>query len=565
MFCRQCEQTENESGCSSIGVCGKTPQQAAVQELLVGECKMLAVYVDAAVKLGAKPNRRFTRPLMTDVFATLTNVNFDAQRLAGMVHNLGKLRAEARAELVKLGGEAAATKVEQECAQLLNVLNSVSRNASPSDMEAIAKASASISVAKAAAKLGPDVAGLTELAIYGLKGLCAYADHAATLGSIDDDVDKKIVGHFASLARDVQPTIETLVANALDIGTINLKVTQMLEDIHKKTFGSMEPTQVRASGVKGKAILVSGHDLHHLKAVLEATEGTGVNVYTHGELLPANAYPEMKKHKHLIGNYGTAWQNQKLEFAMFPGAILMTSNCIVQPMRSYKHRIFTTDAVGYEGIKHLTNLSDTAQMEQLIEAANTEGGFARDEPTRHLTIGYGKDTLLGAAGAVIKAIDGGALKNVIFIGGCDGSESKRNYFAELAAKVPDDALIMTAGCAKYRFNSVLEGQAPLGFPKVLDVGQCNDISGAIAVASALASHYKCSVNQLPLSFAVSWLEQKAVAQLLTCLALGIQGIKLGPALPAWISPAVLGVLVKNYNIAPVSTPAADFGARLHFQ
>ena len=261
---------------------------------------------------------------MVDVFATLTNVNFDSQRLAAMVHELTTLRSDARAELIKLGGEAAAKEVEKESSQLFAALADVKKNTTPSEMEAIAKVSDSISVAKMAAKQGEDVTGLTELATYGLKGLCAYADHAATLGRVDDDVDRRVMAHFASLGRDAQPPIATLVANALDIGAVNLKVTQMLEDAHKHKFGAMEPTEVRASGVQGKCILVSGHDLFHLKRVLEATEGTGINVYTHGELLPANAYPEMKKHKHLKGNFGSAWQNQKLEFAMFPGAILMT-------------------------------------------------------------------------------------------------------------------------------------------------------------------------------------------------------------------------------------------------
>jgi hydroxylamine reductase len=521
--------------------------------LLVVALKGLGAWVVAARAAGATAaeTAEFDSFLPGAMFTTLTNVNFDSARIATTIHETIAKRAAAEKLVRKYNGKAPAATLKAPHI-------SVPANGDVKALEAIAVRDNHVGIEGAVGRVGADRAGLLELITYGIKGLCAYAEHARILGAHEAATDHGIAELLAFCANEDQ-SVDAMLGAALRCGELNFRVTQLLEDAHKATFGAMEPSTVATHGKAGKAILVSGHDMHDLQKILEATEGTGINVYTHGEMLPGNSYPALKKFKHLAGHYGTAWQNQKIEFATFPGAILMTSNCIIQPMKSYKDRIFTHGPVGWPDVHHITG----DNFAPLIEAAKKAKGFAVEEkPKTPLTIGYGKDTVFGAADAVVGAIKAGAVKRFFFIGGCDGTEGERNYFTDLAKAVPDDAMILTAGCAKFRFNRLLEGQKVGPFPKVLDMGQCNDISGAIAVAVALADKLGCKVGDLPLEFGVSWLEQKAVSQLLTCLFLGLKGIKLGPNLPAFVTPTVLNVLVDKFQLGPTTTPQKDFAGKV---
>lgn len=516
--------------------------------------KGLGAWVVAARKAGATAaeTAEFDAFIPGAMFTTLTNVNFDSQRIVDTIHDTIAKRAVAQKLVAKYKGAAPAAK-------LTAAHVAIPANGDIKALEALAVRDNHIGIEGAVQRIGADRAGLLELITYGLKGLCAYAEHARILGAHEPKTDHGIAELFAFCAEEDQ-SVDAMLGAAMKCGELNFRVTQLLEDAHKATFGAMEPSVVSTHGRAGKAILVSGHDMHDLQKVLEMTEGTGINVYTHGEMLPGNSYPALKKFKHLAGHYGTAWQNQKIEFATFPGAILMTSNCIIQPMKSYKDRIFTHGPVGFPEVRHLSD----SNFAPLIEAAQKAKGFAADEKAKApLTIGFGKDTVFGAADAVVGAVKAGAVKRFFFIGGCDGTEGERNYFTDLAKAVPDDAIILTAGCAKFRFNRLLEGKKVGPFPKVLDMGQCNDVSGAIAVAMALADKLNCKVGDLPLEFGVSWLEQKAVSQLLTCLHLGLKGIKLGPNLPAFITPNVLNVLVEKFQLGATTTPQKDFAGKVN--
>ena len=391
----------------------------------------------------------------------------------------------------------------------------------------------------------------------GTKGVCAYATHCYQLGVMDEQVMTAIHEVFAKLASD-QADMEGLLANVLKVGEVSTQVLAMLDGAHADNLGAPEITQVCTTAVKGKAILVSGHDMMDLKTLLEQTEGTGINVYTHGEMLPAHSYPELKKFKHLAGNYGTAWQNQKFEFAAFPGPIVMTTNCIIEPRRIYKNRIFTMNEVGFDGVKHIGPGRDFSAV---IEEAKNGKGFPRTiEPAQYMTIGFNHRVVVPLADKVIEAAKSGELSRIFLIGGCDGSQWERSYFTDLAEGTPDDSLILTLGCAKNRLihSEKLEGATLAnGLPRVLDMGQCNDSYSAVVVATELAKALDCTVNDLPLSLAVSHLEQKAAAVLLCLLHLGVKNIRLGPSLPAYITPNVLKVLVEKYNIMPTGEPIED--------
>ena len=398
-----------------------------------------------------------------------------------------------------------------------------------------------------------DHLAVQELVTYGLKGLCAYAEHAEILGRSEPGIFSFVHEALAFLiSPEAYENMDKLLGYALKVGEVNLRVMKILEEGANSQYGNPVPTKVRTTSVKGKAILVSGHDLKDLEHILEASKGTGVNVFTHGELLPAHSYPVLKeKYPHLVGNWGGAWQNQKTDFAAFPGPIVMTTNCLVEPRKSYSDRIFTTSVTGWPGVKHVGENKDYKPVVDL--ALQSEGFKETDADEKALTTGFGKHTILANAGAVVDAINAGAIKRFFVIGGCDGAEAERNYFGDLAASLPNDTMILTLGCGKYRFNSKELGN--IGpFPRVLDMGQCNDAIGAVEVAVALANAYKTDVNSLPLSFAISWFEQKAVAVLLSLLHLGIRNIRLGPNLPAFIPPSTLNLLVEKFNIAP----AGDF-------
>ena len=405
-------------------------------------------------------------------------------------------------------------------------------------------------------RLGADIAGLQELLLYGVKGTAAYADHARVLGHESDEVFAFFHEALDYLAQE-NPAVDALLGLSLKCGEINLKVMAMLDAAHTATYGHPVPTPVRVEPLKGKAILVSGHDLKDLEELLKQTEGKGINVYTHGEMLPAHGYPKLKAFKHLVGNYGGAWQDQKDEFADFPGAILMTTNCIQQPQESYKKRIITSGRVAWPGVRHIGN----GDFTPVIEAALSAPGFESDGPDKTILVGFGHHAVLGVADKVIDAVKTGAIRHFFLIGGCDGAKSGRDYYTEFAESVPKDCVILTLACGKYRFNK-LDFGAIGGIPRLLDMGQCNDAYSAVQVAVALAKAFNCGVNDLPLSFLISWYEQKAVAVLLTLLFLGIKYIRLGPSLPAFVTPNVLNVLVEKFNLMPNGRVDADLQAIL---
>ncbi len=547
MFCYQCEQTAKGAGCTVLGVCGKEPTTAALQDLLVYAIKDLSRYANRARQLGSvdKAVNVFT---VKALFSTLTNVDFDPARFQALLKEAASIKERAKS-LYEAACKRAGKKAEQLPCEVQWWTNL-------DDLDALVKTGALVGVQDKINKLGPDVAGLQELIVYGLKGLAAYADHAQILGKEDDAVYAFIHKTLDRLTQ--KPTdIGELLQTALAVGQINLKAMELLDAGNTGTYGHPEPTQVRITSVKGKCIVVSGHDLKDLEELLKQTQGKRINVYTHGEMLPCNAYPGLKKYKHLVGNYGGAWQDQRNEFDAFPGAILMTTNCIQKPKDSYKARIFTSGVVGWAGVTHISN----GDFTPVIKAALAAPGFTEDAPAKSITIGFARNTIMSVAGKVIDAVKAGKIRHFFLIGGCDGAKPGRNYFTEFAQKVPNDCVILTLACGKYRFNKLDFGDID-GIPRLLDCGQCNDAYSAIQIAVALAGAFKCGVNDLPLSFVLSWYEQKAVVILLTLLHLGIKNIKLGPSLPAFVSPAALNVLVEKFNIAPVGSVDEDLTAIL---
>ncbi len=537
MYCYQCEQTAGGKGCDKMGVCGKTPEAAELQDLLVYAATGISQYACAAGKLGAA-DRTIDHFVTEALFTTVTNVNFDPVRLEALVAKAGDVLAQAQSLYTQAGGT--------------DELTGPAAWAVPATRGDMLAQAVDISLAKRLETLGPDVAGLQELILYGLKGTAAYADHAKVLGIEADDVYAFFHEALNFLTTPAATEVDPLVAMALKVGEVNLKVMGLLDEANTTAYGHPEPTVVRVTPVKGKAILVSGHDLKDLEQLLIQTDGKGVNVYTHGEMLPCCAYPGLKKYSHLVGNYGGAWQDQKAEFDAFPGSILMTTNCIQKPKETYQGRIFTTGLVAWPGVTHIADKDFTP----VINAALAADGFAEDAEEKTITIGFGHNAVMGVAGTVIDAVKAGKIRHFFLIGGCDGAKPGRNYYTDLAQAVPDDCVILTLACGKYRFNKLPFGDIG-GIPRLLDIGQCNDAYSAIQIAVALAGAFECGVNDLPLSMVLSWYEQKAVCILLTLLHLGIQNIKLGPSLPAFVGPNVLNVLVENFNIAPVTTPEKD--------
>jgi len=546
MLCYQCEQTAKGTGCTTRGVCGKEANVAALQDLLLYAVKGIAQYAHRARALG-KSDREIDVFVIEALFATVTNVDFDVKRLQALLTQAAALRDKGRA---LYEGASSAAGQEPE------TLNGPAAWTPAADLDGLVAQGESVGIESRQAKTDPDILSLQEIFTYGLKGAAAYVDHAQILGKEDDAVYATFHEALDLLAQDGH-TVDALLGWCLKAGELNLKAMELLDAANTAAYGSPEPTAVRVTPVAGKAILVSGHDLLDLEELLKQTEGKGINIYTHGEMLPALAYPKLKAHKHLVGNYGGAWQDQRKEFDAFPGAILMTTNCIQRPAASYNDRIFTTGLVAWPGVTHIADKDFTP----VINAALAADGFAEDAPEQTITIGFARDAVLGVADKVIDAVKSGAIKHFFLIGGCDGAKSGRNYFTELAQAVPKDCVILTLGCGKYRFNKLDFGDIG-GIPRLLDAGQCNDAYSAIQIAVALAGAFDCGVNDLPLSLVLSWYEQKAVAILLTLLHLGVKDIRLGPSLPAFITPNVLNVLVEKFNIAPISTPEADLQAML---
>ena len=546
MFCYQCEQTARGEGCNRFGVCGKDPDTAALQDLLIWASRGIAQYAHLAGEMGERADT-VDRFLIEALFSTVTNVNFDADAVEALVKKAAEVRQVAR-DLY----ESACGKVGTSCRDL----SGPASEDIPLERGAMVERAGQIGIEKRLQSKGEDITGLEELITYGLKGAAAYADHALILGVEDEGVFADFARALSFLTEEHQ--LDELLAMALKVGELNLRVMEQLDTANTTAFGHPEPTAVRVSPVGGKAILVSGHDLRDLKLLLEQTEGLGINVYTHGEMLPSLAYPELAKHSHLAGNYGGAWQDQQKEFADFPGAILMTTNCIQKPADSYIDRIFTTGLVRWPGAVHVGEDKDFSPV---IEAALNADGFSDSAEERTITIGFGHDAVLGVADKVVEAVKSGAIRRFFLIGGCDGAKSGRNYYTELAEAVPDDAVILTLACGKFRFNKLDFGEVD-GIPRLLDIGQCNDAYSAIRIASALAEAFGVGVNELPLSLVLSWYEQKAVAILLTLLHLGIRGIRIGPSLPAFVTPAALQVLVDEFAIRPIATPEEDLAAAM---
>ncbi|MBD3166474.1 hydroxylamine reductase [bacterium] len=546
MFCFQCEQTAKQTGCTSFGVCGKDPETAVLQDLVVHVCKGLSQIAHKARQYGIVDHDADVY-ILEGLFTTVTNVNFDQETIAPLVQKGVAIRESLKARL-------------EDAAEKLNnpkpAFNGPSSYQPAKEIDDLVRQGEAINLLNRREELGEDVVGLQELALYGLKGMAAYADHAMVLGVEDDAIYAFFHEALTYLAN--KPTdINDLTAFVLRVGEKNLRVMEMLDEANTGAYGHPEPTKIRVTPVKGKAILVSGHDLKDLKLLLEQTEGKGVNVYTHGEMLPALAYPELKKYPHLVGNYGGAWQDQRKEFDAFPGAILMTTNCIQKPKNSYKGRIFTSGLVQWPDVEHIND----GNFNPVIEAALEAGGFEEDAEPAYTMTGFGHNAVMGVADKVVEAVKSGDIRHFFLIGGCDGAKSGRNYYTEMAEATPDDTVIMTLACGKFRFNKMDFGEVA-GLPRMLDMGQCNDAYSAIKVAGALSEAFGVDVNELPLSLVLSWYEQKAVCILLTLLHLGMTNIRLGPTLPAFVTPAIGKVLNETFGLQPIGEVEDDLQTML---
>jgi hydroxylamine reductase len=541
MFCYQCEQTAKGEGCTKVGVCGKESNVAGLQDLLIYALKGLSLYALEGRRMGVV-NPEINDFTCRAMFSTLTNVNFDVDRFVQLIQRCVALRENLK-EKVK----AAKGKVDfQEGPATFKPATS---------FEELLKQAEAVGI-KSDPTIDPDILSLQHILIFGIKGVAAYADHAQILGQKDDRVYAFIhEGLAATLRKGL--SLNDWVGLVLKCGEINLRAMELLDAGNTGTYGHPVPTKVSLGAKKGKAILVSGHDLKDLEELLKQTEGKGIYVYTHGEMLPTHGYPGLKKYSHLYGHYGTAWQNQTREFADFPGTILMTTNCLQKPRDSYVGNIFTSGTVGWPGVTHISDRN----FKPVIDRALALPGFQEDRNGRSVMVGFARNTVMSVADKVIEAVKGKAIRHFFLVGGCDGAKAGRNYYTEFVEKVPKDCLVLTLACGKFRFFDKDLGDIG-GIPRLLDVGQCNDAYSAVQIALALSKAFGVGINELPLSMILSWYEQKAVVILLTLLHLGIKNIKLGPSLPAFVSPNVLKVLVDHFNIQPISTPDQDLRAAL---
>jgi len=541
MFCFQCEQTAKNGGCTKIGVCGKQPDVAALQDLLVYAIKGLSLVATEGDKVGVK-DIEVGRFISKAIFSTLTNVDFDSDRFVALIGETVEKREALKAKVTAAGGSA-------------DFADGPAAFSPDSGTEALVVQGEKVGI-KSDPDVNPDILSLKELLVYGLKGLAAYADHAAILGKEDDSV-YAFINEAMVATLDPDKGVDDLVGLVLKCGEVNLRAMELLDEGNTGAYGHPVPTSVPLGAKAGKAILVSGHDLKDLEILLKQSEGKGINVYTHGEMLPCHGYPELKKYPHFYGHYGTAWQNQKKEFDAFPGGILMTTNCIQKPKDSYKDNLFTTGLVGWPGVSHIVEKDFTPVIEKALEMP----GFTEDQEGKSVMVGFARNAVMGVAPQVIEAVKNKAIRHFFLVGGCDGAKPGRDYYTKFVEKVPEDCVVLTLACGKFRFFDQDLGDIG-GIPRLLDVGQCNDAYSAIQIAVALAGAFECGVNDLPLSMVLSWYEQKACVILLTLLHLGIKDIRLGPSLPAFITPNVLDVLVKNFNIMPISTPDEDLKAIL---
>lgn len=535
MFCWQCEQTARGQGCSTFGVCGKSPDVSNLQDLLIYVLRGLSQIALEARKIGIK-DEQIDVFISEAAFATLTNVNFDPESIIRYLNWAVDARERLKRQVASKGG-----KTDFGTPTNLTLANT---------KEGMVQQGKQYGVLTDPAP-NEDVRGLHWLVTYGIKGVAAYAYHAYRLGKKDDKVFHFIEEGLAS-ALDQSLGVNDFVSLALKCGEINIRAMELLDAGNTEAYGHPEPTKVPLGAKAGKAILVSGHDLKDLDALLQQTQDKGINVYTHGEMLPAHGYPKLKLYPHFYGHYGTAWQNQQREFAAFPGAILMTTNCIQKPAEVYKDNIFTSGPVAWPGTQHIADEDFTP----VIEKALPLPGFPEDQPSKTVTVGFARNAVLSVADKVVDAVKNGKIKHFFLVGGCDGAKPGRSYYTEFVEKAPADTVILTLACGKFRFFDKELGDIN-GIPRLLDIGQCNDAYSAVVIAQALAKTFNVSLNELPLSMILSWYEQKAVAILLSLLYLGVKNIRLGPSLPAFITPNVLKVLIDNFNIMPIKTPDED--------
>ncbi|MGG7161082.1 hydroxylamine reductase [Clostridium baratii] len=542
MFCYQCEQTFGGKGCTKMGVCGKTPEIAGLQDLLIYQLKGISIYAKALLDRKEKIDKEVVKFVEDSLFTTLTNVNFDAE-----VHvELLKKSQEIKDKLRELYGEEILK--EQATYRLKDRKEDMLKDAEVAGI-------------MYDEDLDPDIRSLRQTIIYGLKGISAYGHQARFLNYNSDEVDNfYFLGLECTTNDDL--TVEEMIRMTMRTGEMSVMVMKVLDEANTKSYKDPKPQKVNVNRRKGPFIIVSGHDLKDLKMLLEQTEGTGVNVYTHGEMLPAHGYPELNKYEHLVGNFGSAWQNQQKEFDNINGCILMTTNCLMRPRESYKDRIYSTNVVGWDGVKHVNTKEDgTKDFSEIIEKAIELGGFKEDEEKKEIIVGFARNSTLSHAEDIVNYVKNGDIRHFFLIGGCDGARPGRNYYTEIAEKVPSDCIILTLACGKYRFNKLKFGDIN-GIPRLLDVGQCNDAYSAVRIATTLADAFDTDVNGLPLSIVLSWYEQKAVADLLALLSLGVKGIYLGPTLPAFLSPNVLQYLVDTFDLRPISTPDDDLNSML---
>lgn len=537
MFCYQCEQTAGGKGCTKLGVCGKTPEVAGLQDLLIYQLKGISCCQKVLMDRGEKTAEDIVRFVEGVLFTTLTNVNFDAAVHVELLLQSQQIKEQLRQAV----GEA------PEVAQ-------VSYNLPETQAKMLQDAPmAGIMYDR---DLDPDIRSLRQTILYGLKGISAYGHQARELGFHSEQVD---AFYFLSLEAITDDTlsVEELIRWTMRTGEIALEVMKVLDDANTQTYENPSPRMVNTQLKKGPFIIVSGHDLKDLEQLLQQSEGSGVNIYTHGEMLPCHGYPGLKKYKHLAGNFGGAWQEQQKQFDNLPGCILMTTNCLMRPRESYKDRIYTTNVVGWDGVKFIPRKENGEKdFSEIIAHAKALGGYPEDAPPREILVGFGHHAILEHAEEIVSAVKAGKIRHFFLIGGCDGARPGRNYFTEFAKLVPQDCVILTLACGKYRFNKLDFGTVA-GLPRLLDVGQCNDAYSAIKIATALSDAFDTNVNCLPLSMIISWYEQKAVAVLLALLSLGIQNIYLGPELPAFFSPNVLQYLADTFQIHQISEPQDD--------
>lgn len=538
MFCYQCEQTANSKGCTKLGVCGKTPEVANLQDLLVFQLKGISCYAKALTDSGQHVDKAIVSFIENCLFTTLTNVNFDAEVHVALLRESQQIKENLRSIVGEISNPTA----------------HASYNLPQTKTEMLKDAPlAGIMYDKS---LDPDIRSLRQTIVYGLKGISAYGHQARELGYYSDQVDDFYIIALEATTDD-NLTVEDLIRMTMRTGEAAIEVMKKLDEANTTVYGNPSPHKVNVHMKKGPFIIVSGHDLKDLEMLLKQTEGKGINVYTHGEMLPCHGYEGLKKYPHLVGNFGGAWQDQQKQFDSLPGCILMTTNCLMRPRESYKDRIYSTNVVGWDGVKYIgKNEKGEKDFSEIIKQAIELGGYPEDQEPYDILVGFGHHATLSYADKIVEAVKSGKLRHFFLIGGCDGARPGRNYYTEFAKMVPQDCMILTLACGKYRFNKLQFGEVA-GLPRLLDVGQCNDVYSAIRIATALADAFGTDVNGLPLSMIVSWYEQKAVADLLALLSLGIKNIYLGPTLPAFLSPNVLQYLSDTFDLHAISNAEYD--------